>query len=140
MEKTKGFTLIELILSIAILALLVGVGAHRYYFLTNYQEKIEIQSVLRTINEARNASITSGYVHTVTFSRNENMVQVNKGYEVVDKLDLNKLQVLERNSFRFTTTGAPSKAGTYYILGQKKEYIITIEVATGKVNLVEKEI
>lgn len=140
MKKTKGFTLIELILTIAILGLLVGVGALRYDFLTNYQEKIEIESVLRTINEARNASITSGYVHTVTFAKDENMVQVNREGEVVERLNLKKLQIKKLESFRFSTTGAPSKAGTYYIHGNKKEYIITIEIATGKVNLIEKEI
>ncbi|MEJ8751707.1 type II secretion system protein [Lagierella sp. ICN-221743] len=140
MKKTKGFTLIELILTIAILAMLVGVGALRYDFLTNYQEKIEIESVLRTINEARNASITSGYVHTVKFLKDENMVQVNQESEIVERLNLQKLQVQRLESFKFSTTGAPSIAGTYYFQGHKKEYIITIEVATGKVNLIEKEI
>ena len=44
------------------------------------------------------------------------------------------------NIVKFNATGAPDNPGKYQLNGSKKKYIITIEIATGKVNLIEKEI
>lgn len=151
MKKTKGFTLIELIVTMAILGLLIGIGALRFDFLSNYQEKIEIESVVRAINEARNSAISSGYAYSVKFSERENMIQINSEIESVknenkdavfsENLYLQKLKVVgEDNIVKFNATGAPDNPGKYQINGNKKKYTITIEIATGKVNLDEKEI
>ena len=151
MKKTKGFTLIELIVTMAILALLIGIGALRFDFLSNYQEIIEVESVVRAINEARNSAISSGYAYSVKFSERENMVQINSEREFTkngkkddngtEKIYLQKLKVVgEDNIVKFNATGAPDNPGKYQLNGSKKKYIITIEIATGKVNLIEKEI
>lgn len=141
MKKTKGFTLIELLLTLLIMGLLVGIASLRFDFLNQYQERLEIKSVIMTINEARNKAVVSGYSSIVEFDRRENIVQVYEEGEVVEKIYLKHIAVKgDNNRIKFNSTGAPNKAGEYLFEGQKKKYFITIEIATGKVNLDEKEI
>ena len=88
MKKTKGFTLIELLLTLVIMGLLVGIASLRFDFLNQYQERLEIKSVIMAINEARNKAVVSGYSSIVEFDRRENIVQLYEEGEVVEKIYL----------------------------------------------------
>ncbi|WP_300408642.1 prepilin-type N-terminal cleavage/methylation domain-containing protein [Lagierella sp.] len=140
MEKSKGFTLIELLLTLFILGIVLSIGIIKFDFIKSYQESLEIRTVIVSLNEGRNSAIGTGKRTRVSIDSRENCIRIYFSIDDVQEVKLNNLDLPETASFSFTSTGAPSEAGTYTFKGARKKYIVTVEVATGKVNLSEEEI
>lgn len=140
MKKTKGFTLIELILTLFILGVVLSIGIIKFDFIKSYQENLEVRTVVASLNEGRNNAISTGIETRVIMDSYKDSIRIYLSPEEMQEVKLTNLKLSSSNTFRFNSTGAPSKAGTYILKGERKKYLITVEVATGKVNLSEEEI
>lgn len=140
MKKTKGFTLLELIVAVGVLSILLGIGIIKLDFLGSYREKMEINSIVDGINYARNNAINTGKVSKIIIINSEKIMLVNNDGKTdkIIKFENLKLSGINNNS-SFHPTGAPEIGGTYVFTGKNKQYEITILPATGKVNLHESK-
>lgn len=139
MKKTKGFTLIELLVAIFLLGIILGIGVIKFDFIGQYKEKTEINSIVDSLNFARNNAINTGYDNKFFFKKSSKKIELSsaneKYYIYFDVLDYDGSNV----NIIFKSTGAPKEARTIYFIGKNKKYKITVEVATGKVNLSEEK-
>lgn len=134
MKRTKGFTLIEVIIVISLLSIILGIGMIKFDFSRSYIERLEVNTVVNTLNYARNNSISTGENHRVTVQGKT--IYILSSIEN-QEIHLENIKLNNSETVIFTSTGAPKEANTLIFKG-KKEYKITIGVATGKVNLSEK--
>lgn len=101
--------------------------------MNQYQERLEIKSVIMAINEARNKAVVSGYSSIVEFDRRENIVQLYEEGEVVEKIYLKHIAVQgDNNRIKFNSTGAPNKAGEYLFEGQKRNILLLLKLPQGR--------
>ncbi|MDO5018056.1 MAG: prepilin-type N-terminal cleavage/methylation domain-containing protein [Lagierella massiliensis] len=141
MKTNKGFTVIELLLTLLLMGLFFTIGALKFDFITNYQEKLEVEEVVLMLNEARNNAISTGYTSKVLLSSKDKTISIRSNNKDFESLKLKHLSMpFEFRTFTFKSTGAPSVSGSYELRGKKKAYRITVEIATGKVNLSERKI
>lgn len=139
----RGFTLIELVTSLAIIAILAAVVIMKIPSLDGMKEKEEVRQIERNLNYARRLAIASG--------RDVNFYLDEESYSYQDpstkeetKVDLEylTLQVMLADSKKpiaFKENGSINNAGSIKILGNDKNYKITIVPVTGKINVKEGE-
>lgn len=137
-KKMSAISLVELIISIAIMAVLSTIIIINSKTVASYKEKIELDKFITTINQCKSKSIKERKTHKVTL-----IIPDNAYYSSLDS-ELNKFEYLKisgsgtnLDSIAFTVKGTPSKgsAGTIIIIGRELEYKITVSPVTGKINI-----
>ncbi|MBU5437515.1 GspH/FimT family protein [Tissierella sp. MSJ-40] len=142
MNGIKGFTLIELILVLALLSLFLVIGLPNIKYITYMKEKQELREFKRDIAYARNNAIVQRKIYNLTIDQKNNgyiIIKADKIPVIVKDVSFKYGTIVLRNNFNnsinFYPTGSPSVGGTIYLTNSKKESIkITITPATGKIN------
>ncbi len=148
MDRYKGFTLIELVVVLALFSLLFSIAMPSFKVLYNYEQDQELKEFRKNILFARNQSIVKGEPHRVAFDyeRNYYVIESNgkniqshyfkNGVQLILKpFNLEDSGVIE---VEFGRNGVPNHSGTVFIrLDNKKIYGLSVTPATGKVNLKE---
>lgn len=144
MKTYKGFTLIELVITLAITMILLSIGMINFNVRDKIEAREQIKSLALDIKFLKNYAQVNNCKTSVTIE--------DDGYKMVfgDKskaVKFNKLVKLKKTNVRninFTSGGKPSyfdnknSAGTIiYSIGDKKSIKITVEPVTGKVNYYE---
>ena len=138
MKKLKAFTLVELIVAIVILGIILTIGVVKFDFVNIYKERLEVNLIVDSINSARTNAINTGYENEVTMYEEGSNITI-KDNGKLNHININRVKLIgETSKVKFNSTGAPTKACTFELQG-KKHYKITVEVATGKVNLYEED-
>lgn len=140
MKKLKGFTLIELLVALAVLGIIMGIAVVKLDFIGKYNERMEINSIVEGINYTRNNAISTGTQNYILFTDMGKAMKIAIDGKVDRIIRINSVK-LDNNTGKtvFNSTGAPDLGAKYIFQGKNKEYDITIEIATGKVNLNEKQ-
>ncbi len=150
----KGFTLIELIVVIAIISIIVAIAVPKGTVSLSFKERRDLMELKRDILYARNMSITEVKRYSLDIHPKKNYYYINKyvkddgnDREIVKKktfesdlkiitVNFNGCNNSEFGQLLFNTSGAPSKAGNIQLKNTKGQKIsLTVEVATGKVNI-----
>lgn len=149
-KNTKGITLIEIILSIAILSILFLVAVPKGEIVLTFKERKELTGFKRDITYARNKAISDMALCGIKVSPKGNFYSICEGgesLEIIDKKEFESGIEIRGTNFggglsyadtiiMFTPKGTPKKAGTIRMRNRKNDEIrITVEPATGKVNL-----
>ena len=144
MKTFKGFTLIELVITLAITMILLSIGMINF----NVRDKIEAREQIKSlaldikflknyaqVNNCKTSIKIEDDGYKMVFGSNTKAVKFNK---------LVKLKSTNVRNINFTSGGKPSyvasnnSAGTIiYSIGDKKSIKITVEPVTGKVNYYE---
>ncbi|WP_072743002.1 pilus assembly FimT family protein [Sporanaerobacter acetigenes] len=148
--RSRGTTLIEIVITLAILSIVLAIAAPRDEFLINTKERKELLEFKNDIIFARNMAIIDVRRYSVEIYPKENYYTIYKydkersmikkksmesGLKLIDTTFANSPNP-NHGSICFTPTGAPSKAGTVNMKSRKgKKIELTVEVATGKVNI-----
>lgn len=149
MKNNSGFTLMELIITLAILSILASMVFLNVNILGNYREEAELKEFISDINYARNHSITESTTYSISIKRYTNSYTISKNVrenssEGVKIIKTKKFKdgieiaytSFHGDSIRFYINGAPKSAGTVKLKNSKNEIIdITVGVATGKVRV-----
>ncbi|MDO4593922.1 MAG: prepilin-type N-terminal cleavage/methylation domain-containing protein [Tissierellia bacterium] len=136
--KKRGFTLIELILVIAIISIIISIAFIKGGFLESYKEKNETNILIENINYAREKAMATGYDYNVDLIENTILLRSNGVEEYIELKYLN----FGRNKtkqFKFTSSGSVSGANTFIIYGNNnREYELKIAAASAYCRLVKK--
>lgn len=135
--KKSAFTLIELLVVIFLMGLILSIAVLNLSFLKEKEERIEVEKIITSLNNARNLAVNSGRSTEVILFKNEIYID---GKNFNENYDLKNTKFFfyygkHHDRFYFNPTGAPDLARTIRLKGKDKIYSITIEIATGKVNL-----
>lgn len=144
MKKFRGFTLIELVISIAIIMILFSIASLNF----NVRDKIEAKQQIKTL--ALDIKFLKNYAQVnncrTSINIGDHGYSLNCG-EKSKSVKFNKLLKLKSTNVRiinFTSMGKPSylsknnSAGTIiYSINDKKTIRITVQPVTGKVNYYE---
>lgn len=144
----SGFTLIEVIIVLAIMGIVFMIAIPKNTFPLTLKERKELRELKRDIVYARNMSITNTTSYSIDFFVATNSYKVNRHEQreifIKNKVLESGLYLKEVNwgdntqygRLYFTANGTPRKAGTILLNSRKGQKIeITVEVATGKVNI-----
>lgn len=144
MKKYRGFTLIEMILSISIILILMSFSNINLNVRDRLESKYQLREFAINIKFIKNyAQINNCRTNIIL---NDNGYEMNYGNHK-KKIKFNRLiKILDSNinDIRFTSTGKPSSldslnsAGTInFSIDDRDSIKLTIQPVTGKVNLYE---
>lgn len=142
-----GYTLLELLVVVALIAIVLSVAVPSLQTIVNTKEKKELMEFKRDIIYARNSAVVENKIYILELNIKNNsyrISKVDKTTKIVKDVKFSNGIKLNRNNFgdtiNFLSTGAPSDSGTISMTNRKKQKIeITITPATGKVNLYIKD-
>lgn len=144
MKKDNGFTLLELILGISIIAILVYISPLNLDYLYNYKREEQLKEFIRDIKYARNRSMVEGIPHSIVLDPARNTYIIYRRETQIKKSIKRKqfkhgLKLMYTNwgstEIRFNITGIPDQAGTISFLdGSRESILISISPVTGRVN------
>ncbi len=139
-----GYTLVELLVVIALFAVVLSIGLPSVKIIFNTREKKELMEFKRDIIFARNGAVVENCVYILSIDVGKNGYKIIKddgtSLIVIKSIKFSKGVVIKGNNFNgsisFYANGTPNMGGTILLTNRKKQKIeITITPATGKVNL-----
>lgn len=142
MAKRKGFTLIELTITISLLFIILLIVTPTRDIYTDYYKDRELQTVRRDFNTARTKAVTEGRIYTIHILEDGvgYIIRSNDG-EILRTVNLEYIRFLSTSNERlhFTPRGSFLNPKTIVVEDFSKEkYNLKIGVATSKITL-EKE-
>lgn len=141
MKKTRGFTLIELVLVITIMLILFSVSGINYKVTDRMEAKNQIYELKYNINEIKRYSQIHRYKGSIEIKDDGYVINFKDKSEEIKFNKLVNFESTNLSVISFTSKGKPSfknnvnSAGTIVYTIGNKQYKITIEPVTGKVNL-----
>lgn len=144
-SRRSGFTLIELLATLSILSILLTMVFLKWGGFRSFEEKMELQRVVKHINYGKNMSMIRREKVTVKLFLNDQKVVIyaEKG-TIIKELPLHKIKFVNADSaiesLVFAPTGAPvSGSGTFFLEGVENKYKMTVDPILGRVRIYEKE-
>lgn len=141
-----GYTLLELILVLALFAIILSIAVPSSKIIFDAREKDELKTFRRDILFARNSAVVENCFYILVLDEKNNGYTIKREGKIPNKqesvkvvkfqygIELNKNH--EKTDIVFNSTGAPSNSTTIKLSNRKKEKIeISITPATGSVNL-----
>lgn len=143
-KKIMGYTLIELIVVIALIGIVLSVAVPSFEIILRTSEKKELMEFKRDLIFARNSAVMERQTYFIVLDNEKNLYRIERpikeGQNIIKMKKFVNGIVLKTNNLddniAFYPTGSPDKAGTIQLSNKKGERIdITITPATGKVNI-----
>lgn len=134
----KAFTLIELMIVLAILATVVGILVLRTDFLKTREAREELRATLSMIREAKETAILTGETVELTFDLEASKITLSffsreeDPFRVLETKKLKLQRISGRETILFSSEGFADSGVTIKITGLSSEKILTIRPITGK--------
>lgn len=142
-EKRRGYTLLEIIVVLALLAILLSISVPSMRIMENFKEKREIKIFRRDIISAKNKAIMEGTIYILSIERKNNRYVITNRSKIIKDVKLVYWEILTGNTFnnkiKFTAAGSPDRGGRLRLKNKKGKIIkLTILPVTGKLNIYEE--
>lgn len=142
-NKSQGYTLLEIIVVLALLAILLSIAVPSIRIIGNFEEKNEIKSFRRDIISIKNKAIMEGTIYILSIERKNNRYVITSGGKTIKDVKFIHWEILTGNTFnnkiKFKATGSPEMGGTLRLKNKKGKVIkLTIQPVTGKLNIYEE--
>lgn len=120
--KKKGFTLLELILVLALISIALGIAINRFSSIDKMRANNEVQNLINDMDFAKIKSITTGNTYEIYFLENSYIVK-REGKEFTNSIERNLSYIRfvdfktanDGNVIKFNPTGTVSYPGTVSI-------------------------
>lgn len=142
MNGRLGFTLIELIMTLALISILLIIVIPSTNIYSNYLQDREINTLVRDLKTTRTRAVSEGESYTFQILQDGSGYYIqNTDNETITTIDFQFLLIhVERDSgFTFFSSGSLGGSETLRFSGSNnKTYELSVGVATGKITLKEK--
>lgn len=140
--SSKGYTLIEVLMVIALLSILLAIAIPNMGFYRRIGENQEIRELKKDMLFARNRAIAENRIYFVHFVPSINSYEIRREAfgPIVKSKTLGKgLLIEDREIGRpigFTPNGTTIDSGTIYIKSSRgQRYVLTVTPATGRIGI-----
>lgn len=141
---TSGFSLLELLVVLAILGLAAGFAASRFINRESVQAKVQARRVVAALRYARRIAIIEGVpkefsledirVSSSSSDSEPTMIWMNKGSDLTSGGEDQPGEIVRKKTIRFYPDGS-STGGELQVGKQKKKIVITVDPFDGKVSV-----
>lgn len=131
--KKRAFTLIELIVTLAIISLISSVILIKSGLIQKLQEKKEIENLQADINYCREKSLVTGYKYKINIDSNNYAIKRADDNEMVKEVYFKYIKANTKNTFVFRPTGSVEGASTIYFSSSNKKYSIIVSPIAGRI-------
>lgn len=144
MTSRRAYTLIELLIVLALLSLMGAIAIPNLGIINNFKEKQEFNELKRDLLYSKNKAITENCHYEINID-----IKLNN-YEIIDRGTNTRIKIkplqsglkfiqakdTTTNTIKFSPTGAPSISGTFVIQRRNEDrYKFSIVPVTGKLNI-----
>ncbi len=143
MTARKGYTLIEILIVLALFSIFLSLGLPNTKFYGRIREKQEIDEFRKDLLFSRNRAIIESKNYIVYFYNDENCyrIKTSETSPVIKKKVFQHGLKLENTNlvpfFEFKPTGSTANANTLYLKNSRNQrYKVTLTPATGRVTFV----
>ena len=139
----QGYTLLELIVVLALLSIILSIAAPSIRVIGKFEEKMEMKTFRKDIISAKNKAITEGTMYALFIERENNRYLINSGGKTIKYVKFKHWEILPGNTFnnriKFLAAGSPDRGGSLRLKNKKGKIIkLTIVPVTGKLNMYEE--
>lgn len=142
MMRKKGYTLIEILMVLALFSILFGIVFPKTNYFEKLKEKRELEDFRKDLMFARNSAILESRNYTVEFIVEKNTYYITTGKKkdtVRSKTFKDGLKFDKNNRVRsvvFNYNGTTGNSGTLYLRNNNDErYEISISPVTGRIEV-----
>lgn len=147
MAARKGYTLIEILIVLALFSILLYIAVPNTKFYGRIREKQEIAEFRKDLLFARNKAIIESKNYIVYFYNDENCyrIKTSENGPVIKKKEFQYGLKLENTNlvpyFIFKPTGATANANTLYLKNNRNQrYKVSLTPATGRITFILEDI
>ncbi len=136
--NNKGYTLMELILVVALFSVFFLIAIPNSSIVNIYQENIELKMIQKDLRQARSKAVVDNTSIFAYFYPSMNEYEIKSGEEVIKRKKLKRIKITHFNSDRYTfnNDGRIGGSGTVSILRTNGDlYYLSVGVNTTTINL-----
>lgn len=136
--KKRAFTLIELIITLAIISMISSVIMIKTGIISKFEERKEVENIISDFNYCREKSLATGNDFEMQLKGDNYKIIKWSDNTSVKEVNLKYLTSLKKYSMTFKSTGSVGKAKTIVVNSKYNTYKIVVSPIAGRIRS-EKE-
>jgi len=139
MHKKRGYTIIELIVVLALFSLMFCIALPSLKTFTKVKEDIEIRKFKKDLYYSRNQAIVHNCRYYVVLNYSSNSYEIKREDDLIETVVLEEIDLISTTQveFVFGGTGAPLVSGSvqFWSNDNSTKYEIAVAPVTGKISI-----
>lgn len=131
--KKRAFTLIELIVSLAIISLISSIILIKSGVIPKLQERKEMENLQADINYCREKSLVTGFSYEIEILKDSYKISREDDNKFVKEVYFKHVKANVDNIFVFRPTGSVRWASKIYFTSKNNEYSIIVAPIAGRI-------
>ncbi|WP_049691191.1 prepilin-type N-terminal cleavage/methylation domain-containing protein [Anaerococcus jeddahensis] len=131
--KKRAFTLIELIICLAIISLISSIILIKSGVIPKLQERKEIENLQADINYCREKSLVTGFSYEIEISKYSYKISREDDNKFAKEIFFKHIRANIDNILVFRPTGSVKGSGKIYFTSKNNEYSIIVSPIAGRI-------
>lgn len=131
--KKRAFTLIELIICLAIISLISSIILIKSGVIPKLQERKEIENLQADVNYCREKALVTGFSYEIEISKDSYKISREDDKKFVKEIFFKHIRANIDNILVFRPTGSVKGSGKIYFTSKNNEYSIIVSPIAGRI-------